>query len=86
MSQIRQVQSGIMDFITKTKQVTAGLLGFRTDLQQMDAHISAMLAGSAQGVDQESLALLATAQKQVQGTAETLQALSEKLSKYGQSL
>lgn len=86
MSQLNQLKGQINSLAQDAKSTAQGLSGFKSKFSNAVGQVSATVGGSAQRVDQDMIATLQAAERQIDEAIRALQAAASAASGYAASL
>jgi hypothetical protein len=86
MSQLGQLKQQLGQIASDARSTGAGLAGFKSKFSASVSQVSGLIGGSAQQADQQIIATLQAAERQVDSAIAALQQASQTAQRYGASL
>lgn len=86
MSQLQQLKAQLNGIASDAKSTAGGLSAFKSKFSAAVGQVNAAIGGSAQRTDQEIIATLKSAEKQVEAAVQALQQAAAKANGYAASL
>lgn len=86
MSQLQQLKGQLSSLASDAKSTAGGLTSFKSKFSTAVSQVNASIGGSAQRTDQQIIATLQAAEKQLDAAVQALQQAAATASSYAESL